>query len=414
MPDRDTLINRGMDLGESLDERAQRLLVQYGLSERESAVYLHLLAHGQLSAGEIAKGIDVRRMEAYRVTKKLAESGLVVAAPGNPVRYTAEPIEEVVAKMMDLQMKKLEAMEKDRAEVVTLGKSIPGAGAAVTEYRFKMVQGREQIYNQVQRMVDAAQESLFMVLTKNDLVQLYILGASEKLRAVQKRGVKTRVMSVIDYQSIEAVEAIRKVAEVRHSDDFASGRVVLADGSQALVSLVLDEDQGRKSERDVAIWTDSQAYARVMAPMLTKAFSEGVEARERLERLRLGRKGEERTRALVDVIRATLAIDGWKVASPGREKGVSGREYEFPVVMSKDGASIAVEIVIASSEEDAREPIIAGIMKGVDVKSSRVVVVASPYAGDELPKLARLTGTALIDGGDVVAAVARLRKEAHS
>ena len=397
-----------------MDERARRLLVQYGLSERESSVYLYLLSHGQLSAGEIAKGVEVRRMEAYRVVKRLAEAGMVAAAPGNPVKYHAEPIEEVVARMMDLQMKKLDAMEKGRAEVIALGKSLPAEGGPVAEYRFKMVQGREQIYNQVLRMIDGASASLVMVLTKNDLVQLHIMGALERLRQANKRGVKTKVMSVIDYQSLEAAEALQRTAELRHSDDFASGRIVLADGGQALVSLVLDEDQGRRSERDVAIWTDSKAYAGVMASMLGRALSAGLDSRERVEQLKVGRKGEERTRALIDIMKVTFPIEGWKVASPGRERGASGRDYDFPVVVTKGDASHAIEVVIASSEEDARPAIISAMMKGVDVKGSGVIVVASPYSGDELTKLAKLTGTTLIDGGDVVAAVAKLRNEIHA
>ncbi len=39
----------------------------------------------------------------------------------------------------------------------------------------------------------------------------------------------------------------------RHSDDFAKSRIVVADGDQVLVSLVLDEVVRRKNEKDVAI-----------------------------------------------------------------------------------------------------------------------------------------------------------------
>jgi len=44
--------------------------------------------------GEIAKAVQIRRMEAYRIIKRLADSGVVVATPGNPVKYTGEPIEQ--------------------------------------------------------------------------------------------------------------------------------------------------------------------------------------------------------------------------------------------------------------------------------------------------------------------------------
>jgi sugar-specific transcriptional regulator TrmB len=396
-----------------LDERAQKLLVQYGLTERESLVYLHLLSHGQLSAGEIAKGVEVRRMEAYRVIKRLADSGIVLATPGNPVKYRAEPIEEVVAKMMDEQMKKLQEMEKGRLEVISLGKSLPMAAAAGEEYRFKMVQGREQVYSLIQRMIDASTTSLDMILTRNDMVQLHILGGSERVRLAKKRGVTTKLISVVDYQTMEAAEVLMRSSEVRHSEEY-SGRIVIGDGSEILVSIVLDDSQGRKDERDVAIWTNSKSYAGVMAKMFERAFSSSLDAKDRIVQLKSGRRGEERTKALIDVLRATLPLEGWKVECPGRLKGISGREYEFPAVLTQRDKTFAVEIVIGNSEKDTKEPTIGGIMKGIEVKGARVIVIASPRGGDELVKLANLVGVSLIDGSDTVSAVTRVRKEINA
>ena len=385
--------------------------MQYGLSDRESLVYLSLLANGTQSAGEIAKAVQIRRMEAYRIIKRLADSGVVLATPGNPVKYTGEPIEQVVAMMMDRQMKKLEEMEKGRAEVVSIGKTFAPSGKQREEYSFKMVQGREQIYGQILRMVAGAAASLEMVLTRNDLVQLHILGLAESLKEAKKRGVKARVIGVCDHQTTEASEAVLKVSEMRHSDDFAKSRIVVADKDQVLVSLVLDDVMGRKNERDVAIWTNSGDYAGTMVPMFEKAFSGSADAKERLRELKTGRKAEERAKAMIDIMKASLPLEGWSVEAPGRLKGASGAEYEVGALLGHGGKGFAVDVVMGNDEETARDPLIAAIMKGIEVKSPRLVVIGSPYSGDELQRLANLVGVVLIDGADPVAAVSKLRKE---
>ncbi len=385
--------------------------MQYGLSNRESLVYLSLLANGRQSAGEIAKAVQIRRMEAYRIIKRLAESGVVVATPGNPVKYTGEPIEQVVAMMMDRQMKKLEEMEKGRAEVVSIGRTIaPPPGQQREEYNFKMVQGREQIYGQILRIVGGAEKSVETVLTRNDLLQLYLLGLAEALKEAKKRGVKSRIITVCDLQTTEPTEAILRVAELRHSDDFAKSRIVVVDGDQVLVSLVLDEVVGRKNERDVAIWTNSGDYAGTMVPMFEKAFSGSADARERLHDLKTGRKAGERSKAMVDIIKASLPLEGWKVEAPGRLKGTSGAEYELAAVLSQGGRGFAVDVVMGNDEESTRDEIIAAVMKGIDIKSPPLIVIATPYSGDELQKLANLVGVTLLDGADPVAAAARLRR----
>jgi len=394
-----------------LDERAQKLLMQYGLSDRESLVYLSLLANGRQSAGEIAKAVEIRRMEAYRIIKRLADSGVVVATPGNPVRYTGEPIEQVVAMMMDRQMKKLEEMEKGRAEVVSIGRTLAPQAGRRGEYSFKMVQGREQIYAQVLRMVAGASSSLEMVLTRNDIIQLNLLGLAESLKEARKRGVKARAISVSDHQTTEASEAVLRVAELRHSDDFAKSRIVLADGGQVLVSLVLDDVVGRKNERDVAIWTNSGDYAGTMLPMFEKAFSGSADARERLHELKTGRRAEERAAAMIDILKASLPLEGWSVEAPGRLKGISGAEYEVAAVLSLGGKQFAIDVVMGNDEESVRDRLIAAIMKGIEIKSPRLVVIGAPYSGDELQRLANLVGVVLIDGADPVAAAAKVRKE---
>ncbi len=398
-----------------MDERAQRLLMQYGLSDRESLVYLSLLSNGTQSAGEIAKAVEIRRMEAYRIIKRLADSGIVVATPGNPVKYTGEPIEQVVAMMMERQMKKLEEMEKGRAEVVSFGRTLAQPSAKQREeYSFKMVQGREQIYSQIMRMVAGASASLEMVLTRNDLHQLHLMGLAEGLKDAKKRGVKARAISVSDHQTTEASEAILRTADLRHSDDFAKSRIVIADHSQVLVSLVLDDVVGRKNEKDVAIWTNSGDYAGTMVPMFDKAFSGSVEARERLRDLKTGKKSEERAKAMIDIVKASLPLEGWTVEAPSIVKGTSGAEYEVGAAISNGGKGFALEVVMGNDEESTREHIIAAVMKGIEIKTPRLVVVASPFSGDELQRLANLVGVVLIDGADPVAAAARLRKEISS
>ena len=393
-----------------MDERAQKLLGQYGVSDREALVYLRLLAHGQLSAGEIAKAVQIRRMEAYRIVKRLADSGIVVATPGNPVKYTGKPIEQVVAMMMDRQMKKLEEMERGRDEVISLGRTVPAPTRPDEKYSFRMIQGREQIYSQVLRIIDSVKSSIDIVLTRNDLAQLHLLGLSDRIKGAQKRGVRSRIISVADYQTTEAAEALSRIAEVRHSDDFPNGRIVIGDEDHILISLVLDDVTGKRNERDVAIWTDGRDYAETMRQMFEKAFATSTELKAKLYELQKGRKVAERTKAIVDIIKASLPLEGWRVEAPGHVSGVSGTDYELPVLVTLKDRVFAVDIVIGNDEDALRDAIISGIMKGIDVKKARLVVIAAPYSGEELQKLANLVGVGLLSGADPVAAVTKLRK----
>ncbi len=50
-------------------------------------------------------------------------------------------------------------------------------------------------------------------------------------------------------------------------------------------------------------------------------------------------------------------------------------------------------------------------MKGLEIKGGKLFVIASPYSGDDLTKLAELVGVSLVDGSDTVEAVSALRRK---
>ena len=82
----------------------------------------------------------------------------------------------------------------------------------------------------------------------------------------------------------------------------------------------------------------------------------------------------------------------------------------MPVLVTLKDRVFAVDIVMGNDEDALRDAIISGIMKGIDVKKARLVVIAAPYSGEELQKLANLVGVGLLSGADPVAAVTKLRK----
>jgi len=47
---------------------------------------------------------------------------------------------------------------------------------------------------------------------------------------------------------------------------------------------------------------------------------------------------------------------------------------------------------MGNDEESVREEIIAAIMKGIEIKTSKLIVIAAPYSGDEAPEARETRG----------------------
>ena len=393
-----------------MDERLVELLGIYGLSEREARTFVFLTRNGACGAGDLARAIGIRRMEAYRLLKRLLERGVVVSTAGKPIKYQAESLEGVLSLRTDEQKGFVRRMEEARGELAGLWKQVPRTPVESFEQKFRIIQGREQIYNSMAKMVELAAKSLEMVLTRNDITQAHVLGIGDKIVEAARRGVKVSVVAPVDAATLEAAESLAKAADLRHSEDAPRSRLVVADGAQTLVSLVLDDTKGAKNDRDVAIWTDSRDYAETMAGLYRVSFARAEDARERIPEIRGEVKFAERTSSIVAVVRDALSDRGWKVEAPGSIRGVSGGDYEFAAVISGPGKRrFGMDVVFAQRGASVADRVTSSALKKLELKHAGLVVVASPAPDEQTKGLARLLGVTVVDGTDAVDAAAAVR-----
>ncbi|MDG7012758.1 MAG: hypothetical protein JRN11_04530 [Nitrososphaerota archaeon] len=393
-----------------MDERLVELLGIYGLSEREARTFVFLTRNGACGAGDLARAIGVRRMEAYRLLKRLLERGIVVSTAGKPIKYQAEALDAVLSLLTDEQKGFVRRMEEARTELLGLWRQVPRAPVESFEQRFRIIQGREQIYNAMAKMVEAASGSLDLILTRNDVVQAHVLGIGDKIVDAAKRGVKVSAMAPVDGATLEAADRLAKAAELRHSEDAPRSRLLVADGSQTLVSLVLDDTKGAKNDRDVAIWTDSRDYAETMAGLYKVAFANAEDAGDRLALVRGQARFAERTAAMVAVVRDALSDRGWKVEAPGTIRGASGSAFEFAAVLSGPRKQkFGLDVVFGSKGGQVTEKVTASALKKLELKDAGLVIVATPGPDEQTKGLARLLGVSVVDGSDAVDAAAAVR-----
>ena len=266
-----------------LERRAGELLELYGLSQREALVLLHIVKQGSSSAGEIAKALHLGRVEAYKLVKKLAEDNLIHSSAGKPVTYTSQPLETFISTITEVQMQKLKGMELAKDELITLSRNLPRSHSKATNQQFRMIQGREQIYGQLGRLARWASRSVDLILTRSDFALSHVVGLTDSLNQAAEKGTKVRLISRFDQSTMEAAEGLSDRCQVRHSNEASIGRLLVADESQTLLSLVLDKSLGKRNAKDVAIWSDSGDFAAMMGSLFEMAYRASAPREGRLK-----------------------------------------------------------------------------------------------------------------------------------
>lgn len=76
------------------------LLGDFGLGRQEAAVYVELMAQGELNGYEVAKALNISRSNAYTALAGLADKGAARVIDGPTTRYSAVPGPEFVASRL--------------------------------------------------------------------------------------------------------------------------------------------------------------------------------------------------------------------------------------------------------------------------------------------------------------------------
>ena len=79
-------------------ESIKRALKSFGLTEKESEIYIFLAKYGTITGGQISKQTKTHRPQMYRILKSLIEKGVVESTLEAPTRFNALPFQQVLEK----------------------------------------------------------------------------------------------------------------------------------------------------------------------------------------------------------------------------------------------------------------------------------------------------------------------------
>jgi len=262
---------------EGVDRIAKKLLI-YGLGEKEAKVYAWLISAGPSKANEVAKALELNRMDVYRALKKLQTAGLVNAVAGRPTKFIPVPVKEALNMLIEEARRKVREMEERRRQIVAEFSKL-----TLPEVRYgpriRVIEGRVNVYRTLERMYTSAEEGICLVTTVNDLYRMTLVDLDDVLRKVSKRGVDVRILTNPSREDEDVVKAYTKFSEVRATVLPTPLRMSASDSREAVVSILMDDSMVLKTRKDVSLWTDGVGLIGAVRML----FEEGWRTSESME-----------------------------------------------------------------------------------------------------------------------------------
>ena len=266
-------------------------LLDFGFSKDETETYLFLLRSEPCPASVVSRRLGFGRVKAYRILKVLEQRGAVGVVVGRPVRFVATPLEKMTEQLIEEERKKILEMEKSKKEIIEYWKKTQTIVEMLEEPRFRILQGRKQIYDFLLSMFDRAKAEICLMTTKNDLQRFSFYGIDEKLKIFNH--LAKRVLTQVDQHQLETVENSLDFAEVRHVILPTTVRFVIIDESELLNTFAMDDSMSMTTQKDTGLWTNAYNYVKAMKIFFDSVWRAAPDAREVLDAVRSGKAPQE-------------------------------------------------------------------------------------------------------------------------
>jgi sugar-specific transcriptional regulator TrmB len=260
-------------------------LEAFGLSTKEAHLYVILLKYGPKTTGELAKLLHSYRVDIYRLVETLTEKGMVEESVEKPTKYAAVAVEEALMGATMQRAYELRWMEENRDQVLELAQQYLSSEALADDlYTFKVIKGRSNTLVMTEQLINTAETCILLVSSLISISILSTNGILEHCINAVERGVRVRFITEILPRNIISVrEALAGGIEVRHYDDYAGMRYIVADTRESLTTITFDALRQGKDAYDTAFWTNSPEFAQYLEASFALLWNGGVEAPQRVD-----------------------------------------------------------------------------------------------------------------------------------
>lgn len=260
-------------------------LIEFGLSEKEAQLYLHLLKYGPKTPSPLAKSLKTYREDVHRTLTSLIEKGMVRPSLDSPTQYTAVELESALESALKKHETELREMEQRKRELEELSRQQRFRPSDEVS-TFKILKSVKDVMT-VSLSALASAEKEWMAVIPPIASVLSSLFVIEDDKQFIGRGGKIRFITDITYPYVETIrEHLDAGMEVRHFDNYSGLLFFVFDGKIGMsVINVADLKRASLSELVSVLWTDDPTYAQYLGSTFELLWEQSIPAEERIQEL---------------------------------------------------------------------------------------------------------------------------------
>ncbi|HIG19611.1 MAG: hypothetical protein CXT67_02640 [Methanobacteriota archaeon] len=247
-------------------------LTDVGLEEKEASVVILLSTSTPLKASEVGREIGISRMDSYNTLKRLQERGLVMATLDKPMRFTGLAITEVFQQLINHEEQELRRI-KAHYDEFNEGQSVISMPpvSPLKEPSFSVVKERSYIQAAMERIIDDAESTVWLILGKYGILHLVKTGALKAANDATGRGVSVKVLACLDKTTLKFYEQLDSGVEIRHNES-VSMHGCIVDGDVAVQNVSMEANPVGRGKEDAALIIEAPEFLSAQTDLITATW----------------------------------------------------------------------------------------------------------------------------------------------
>jgi sugar-specific transcriptional regulator TrmB len=261
-----------------------RRLTQFGLSEKEAQLYLHLLRYGPKTPSPLAKSLKTYREDVHRTLTSLIEKGMVRPSLYAPTVYTAVDLDtalEAALKKHESELREMETRKQELQELAQQHVFRPSDEVALT---FKIIKSIRELITMVLPILTSLEEEWLSVVPFQAAVVFSQFGLLEFTQEFIERGGRQLTVINLTYPIIGTIHELLDIgAEVRHLGEGFSYNVF--DKKISISAINASLTRFSPDEPLSALYSEDRTYARYLISTFEMLWKQSIPAEERIQEL---------------------------------------------------------------------------------------------------------------------------------
>ena len=194
MQAQETLLDDDLDdCVEELDEIA--ILHDFGLSKDEAQAYVGLIRLGTAKASEISTFTNIDRVRTYKILETLKNLGFVTSSLSSPIKFSANDPETTLQEIILKQKQKVENLEKNNSRFLKILSHLKISPVQVGLPKLTVISNRNNIYDQIGKLIEDTQDKLYVVVNPSDLIRMYYTPIPKIIKKAIKKNIMIKLMT---------------------------------------------------------------------------------------------------------------------------------------------------------------------------------------------------------------------------